>query len=219
MTSTVTRPRTPKPAPRQAIDARKRDAAVKVAAVQKSVKALGRTGAPITRSAVATLAGVSRSFTYQNETANSIITEAQSTSQARARGHVEVLTAQQEASWRERALNAEDRSRALRRELTVQHQLVADLLGQLRDPDGTWLEHDRNRLRDENERLLVGRNELLVERDELLRKLRGARANVSRLNHDRVKELFPQGPGPDRDADGITPTITTMTTSSLAVPD
>lgn len=219
MTSTpVTRPHEAKSAPQQAIDARKRESATKIAAVRKSIKALGRTGAPITRSGVAILAGVSRSFTYQNETANSIITAAQSTSQARTRGRVEAATAQQQACWRERALNAEDRARVLRRELTVQHQLVADLLGQLRDPDGTWLEHERNRLRDENERLHRDRNELLIERDELLRKLRGARANVSRLNHDRVKELFPQGPGPDRDEDGETPTLTTMTTNSLAVP-
>jgi len=187
--------RTPKPPPRQAIDARKRAVTAKVAAVQKGIKALGRTGAPITRSGVATLAGVSRSFTYQNETANSLITGAQSTSQARAVGRIATVTAQQEASWHERALNAEDGACDLRRELTRQRQLVADLLGQLREPDGTWLEHDRNRLREENERLLTDRNRLLAERNDLDRKLAGARANVSCINRDRVTELFPHRAG------------------------
>lgn len=70
-------------------------------------------------------------------------------------------------------------------------------MGQLRDPDGTWLEHDRNRLREENQLLLHERNQLLATQRELHRKLDGARANVSRLNSARVTHLFPDGPGPD----------------------
>ena len=108
-----------------------------------------RTGAPVTRVGVARLAGVSRSFTYENGAANSIIAEAQTRTQARAERRIEGRTAQEEGSWRERALNAEDEIRNLRRELATQRQLVGDLLGQLREPDGTWIEHDRNRLRQE----------------------------------------------------------------------
>jgi hypothetical protein len=55
---------------------------------------------------VAELAGVSRSFTYENDTANSIIAAAQTRTQARAEGRIEKRTAQEEASWREPALNA-----------------------------------------------------------------------------------------------------------------
>lgn len=187
-----------KPTPAGAIQARRRDAAVKLAAVDKAVKTLTRTGAPITRAAVAALAGASRSFTYQNEAANALITAAQTRCQAVATGRVETLTEQQEASWRERALNAEDGIRALNRELTRQQQLVADLFGQLRDPDGTWLEHDRSQLREENQRLLLERNQLIAAQHDLQRKLDGARANASRLNSARVTQLFPAGPGPDR---------------------
>lgn len=165
--------------------------------MRRAVKTVGRSGALVTRTDIARLAGVSRSFTYQNETANTVITSAQSRSQTQQACHIHTLTAQQEASWRERALNAEDQIRSLGRELSKHRQLVAELMGQLRDPDGTWLEHDRNRLRDENERLLTQRNQLLVEQGELHRKLAGARANVSRLTSTRVKELFPAGPGPD----------------------
>jgi len=166
-----------------------------VAAVGKAVKALGRTGAPVTRVGVAQLAGVSRSFTYENDTANSMIAEAQTRTQVRADGRIEKRTAQEEASWRERALNAENEIRNLRREVVAQRQLVGDLLGHLREPDGTWIEHDRNRLRQENEHFLSERNQLLRERNELQRRLEGARANVSSLNERRMQELFPDGPG------------------------
>ena len=104
------------------------------------------------------------------------------------------MTAQQEASWRERALNAEDHVRDLRREVATQRRLISDLTGQLREPDGTWIERDRDRLREANELLLVERNNLLRERSELQRRLGGARANVSRLNAQRVTELYPDGP-------------------------
>jgi Family of unknown function (DUF6262) len=184
-----------RPRPERAIDARKRDSTAKLAAVSKVVKLLGRSGAPITRAAISQLAGVSRSFTYENDDARAIIAAAQTRSQARADTNLAAVTAQQEASWRERALNAEDRTRELRREIAIQRRLVSDLNGQLREPDGTWIEHDRDRLRRENEALLLERNQLARERAELQRKLDGARANVSRLNEQRVTQLFPDGPG------------------------
>jgi chromosome segregation ATPase len=184
-----------RPRPQRAIDARKHVAAAKLAAVEKAIKALGRTGAPVTRLGVAQLAGVSRSFTYENDSAKLIITAAQARTYARAEGRIEKRTAQEEASWRERALNAEDEIRNLRRELATQRQLVGDLLGQLREPDGTWIEHDRNRLRQDNEQLLAERHQLLRERNELKRRLDGARANISQLNERRVQKLFPDGPG------------------------
>jgi hypothetical protein len=189
--------------PQRAIDARKRAAASKVTAVGKAVKALGRTGAPVTRVGVAQLAGVSRSFTYENDAANSIIAEAQTRTQARAEGRIEKRTVQEEASWRERALNAEDEIRNLRRELATQRQLVGGLIGQLREPDGTWIEHDRNRLREENEHLLSERNQFLREQNELKRRLDGAQANISRLNERRVQELFPDGLGRERQPPGV----------------
>ncbi len=183
-----------RPAPQQAIDARRRDTAIKVTAVGKAVKAVGRTGVPVTRAGVSRLAGVSRSFTYENHDANTMIATAQSRTQAQAGDRAEKLTAQQQAAWQERALNAEDQLRQLRRELGTQRQLVGDLLGRLREPNGTWIQEDRDRLRQENEHLRHERNQFLRDRDDLHRKLDGARANVSRLAEQRVTTLFPDGP-------------------------
>lgn len=182
--------------PEAAIDSRRRAAAAKTTAVAKAVRTLGRAGAPITRASVAHLAGVSRSFTYENATTRALINEAQARSQAKVTDRVEAMTTQQEASWRERALNAEDQLRGIRRELSTQRRLVADLMGQLRQPDGTWIEDDRNRLREQNEQLLAERDRLAKERNEVQRRLEGARANIAHLNSDRVTELFP-----DRAAD------------------
>lgn len=190
-------PRPPaRPRPQRAIDARRQAAAAKVAAVEKAVKALGRTGAPVTRVGVAQLAGVSRSFTYENAQARSLIAAAQARARAGTAVRAETLTAQQEASWRERAHNAEEEVRRLRQEVGTQRRLVGDLMGRLREPDGTWVEQERDRLRGQNELLLSERNQLVRERDDLRRRLEGARAQVSRLNERRVTELFPGGPGP-----------------------
>lgn len=195
MSVATTQPAKTRPRPERAIDARRRDATAKIASVEKTVKLLGRTGAPVTRAAVSKLAGVSRSFTYENEQARSIIAAAQARMQARVEAQPETVTAQQEAAWRERALNSEDEVRRLRQELTTQRRIVSDLMGQLREPDGTWVEQDRDRLRKENEVLRSERNQLVRERDEVQRRLDGARANMSRLSERRVIELFPDGPG------------------------
>src|SRR5438445_333779 len=48
------------------------------------------------------------SFTYENDTANSMIAESQTRAQARVEGRIEKRTAQEEAASRERALNAEN---------------------------------------------------------------------------------------------------------------
>lgn len=186
----------PRARPEPAIQARRRDVARKLAAVDKAVKTLGRTGAPITRAGVAQLAGVSRSFTYENTDANQLITQAQQRSRTRAGDRVDTLTGQQEASWRERALNAEDHNRQLRHELADERRLLAELLGQLRDPDGTWIENDRKRLHTENRQLLAERNQLLRERDALQRQRDAARANLARHHEHNVTQLFPNGPGP-----------------------
>ena len=183
------------PRPEQAIAARRRAAEAKAAAVGKAVTALARAGTPITSAAAARLAGVSRSFIYENDQARGLVTAAQARTQARAAGRIPATTAQAEASWRERALNAKQRVRDLQHEITAQRRLAAGFLGQLRQPDGTWLADERTRLQEENEHLLTDRNQLASERNDLHRKLDAARASLARLTEQRAAELFPHGPG------------------------
>lgn len=189
------RPASGRSAPEQAIAARRRAAEAKAAAVGKAVTSLARSGAPLTSAAIARLAGVSRSFIYENDQARAHVTAAQARTQIRAAGAIPAATAQQEASWRERALNAEQRVRDLQHDLTAQRRLTAGFLGQLRQPDGTWLADERTRLQEENQRLLTDRSQLARERNDLHRKLEAARASLARLTEQRVTQLFPDGPG------------------------
>jgi hypothetical protein len=108
-----------RPQSKEAIDARRRDSAIKVAAVSKVVKLLGRSGAPVTRATLVRLAGVSRSFTYENEEARTIIDAARSRCEATALTRIGTMTAQEEASWRERALHAEDYAQRVRKEIAL----------------------------------------------------------------------------------------------------
>lgn len=69
---------------------------------------------------------------------------------------------------------------------------IDDIVGQ---PDGTWIEHDRDRIRKDGDILLSARNQLVRDRDDLQRKVNGAPADISRLAVRRVTELFPDGGG------------------------
>jgi hypothetical protein len=70
-------------------------------------------------------------------------------------------------------------------------------MGQLRQPDGTWVQDDRDRLRKANEHLVAERDHLAKEQNELQRRLEGARADIAHLNNRQVTELFPHGPAAD----------------------
>ena len=55
-------------------------------------------------------------------------------------------------------------------------------MGQLRQPDGTWVQDDRDRLRTANEHLTTERDHLAKDRNELQRS-DGARANIAHINN------------------------------------
>lgn len=187
-----------KPAPEQAIEARRTAARIKESAVDKAIRQLSRTGTPIERTAVARLAGVSRSFTYENVHARAAIEAACDRSRADASRRVAERSAIEESSWRERALNAEDQLACIKRDLERQRTLVSDALAQLRDPDGTWLTAERDRRRTENEALLLERNNLASERNQTQRQLDAARSNITRL----MQRLARQNQLPPRETSG-----------------
>ncbi|MFC4115077.1 DUF6262 family protein [Nonomuraea zeae] len=87
--------------------ARQQRIQTKLMAIEEALRVMHRERAPITYPAVARRADVSRSFLYQNPDAKTLMETALATtgnqrSQDRARGDATI-----EASWRERALNAE----------------------------------------------------------------------------------------------------------------
>ena len=94
------------------------------------------------------------------------------------------------ASWRERALNAEALAKTLRVAVKERDARIADLTGQLYDPDGTHLADENARLR--NLILTLNKNlqQTQLESTRLRRSLDGARANVKRERERNVTRLF-----------------------------
>jgi hypothetical protein len=109
-----------------------------------------RERARVSFAAVACRADVSRTFLYQHPDARKLVDDAVgATAEQRARARTEQV-AELEASWRERALNAEDRLTAAYNEIAQQRTTIGELLGRLRDLEGDLPEGGIQRLITEN---------------------------------------------------------------------
>lgn len=111
--------------------------------------------AAVTIAAVARRAGVSRTFLYQN---------------GRARGLVE-------ASWRERALNAEQELRRAHSEITLQRGQIGELIGQIRDLEADRPPDGVQQLLTETHTLKAQTHQLAPDNRRLEERLTGARDN------------------------------------------
>ena len=183
---------TPKSGPPQAaIDARKKDSLTKLASVEQALKRLLKQKVTeIDKSQLATLAGCSRTFLYQNEDARELIAQAETRMKASSLKRVRDSDAVEEANWRERALFAEQQLRETRAKNNSLSRTVADLLGQLRDPDGTWVEDDREQLRQQNETLRAALAAERLARSEAERRLEASRSNVRHLRQREADKLL-----------------------------
>ncbi|TDZ94282.1 DUF6262 family protein [Mycobacteroides salmoniphilum] len=178
-------------APLAAIDARKKDSRAKLASVEQALKRLLKQKvAEIDRSHLATLAGCSRTFLYQNQDARKLITQAEMRVKASRLKDAPASDAVDEANWRERALFAEQQLRTFREKNNSLSRTVADLLGQLRDPDGTWVEDDREQLRQQNETLRAALASERLVRSEAERRLEASRSNVRNLRQREADKLL-----------------------------
>lgn len=177
--------------PLAAIEARKKDARTKLASVEQALKRLLKQKVTeVDKSHLAALAGCSRTFLYQNKDARKLIAQAEARIKASPLKDAPAADLVEEANWRERALFAEQQLRALREKNNSLSRTVADLLGQLRDPDGTWVEDDRELLRQQNEALRTALAEERVARSEAERRLEASRSNVRRLRQNEADQLL-----------------------------
>ena len=177
--------------PQAAIEARKKDARTKLGSVEQALKRLLKQKVTeIDKSQLATLAGCSRTFLYQNEDARQLIAQAETRMKASSLKRVRDSDAVEEANWRERALFAEQQLRETRAKNNSLSRTVADLLGQLRDPDGTWVEDDREQLRQQNETLRAALAAERLARSEAERRLEASRSNVRHLRQKEADKLL-----------------------------
>ena len=104
------------------------------------------------------------------------------------------LTAQdteQEATWRERALNAEDALKAAHTEIVTQRTRIGDLLGQVRDLEAEWTKETIQRITTENTTLKHRVRQLTTDNRTLDERLKAARSNM-RFQDRRLADLEAQ---------------------------
>lgn len=162
--------------------------------VRTALAKLTKIGAPFTVENVCDLAGVGKTFIYDKrrpELTKAVLL-ARDVSQTAISRHTEQQLDKDVVSWRERALNAEALAKALRSTVKDRDGRIADLTGQLYDPDGTHLADENARLRDLVRSLNKTLQQTQLESGRLRRSLDGARANVKRERERNVTQLFSQ---------------------------
>lgn len=185
-TATIPEPRTA-----AALQSRQRSTQAAVDRVRNTVTRLRREKTPISVAAVARRADVSRTFCYDNPEARATIAAAMAEAGER-RGQLLVQQDdEREATWRERALNAEDGLKAAHAEIGTQRVRIGELLGQVRDLEAEWTEEAILRITTENTTLKQRVRQLTADNRALDERLQAARSNL-RFTDRRVADLEAQ---------------------------
>ncbi len=174
-----------------AIQARRRATEQKLQEVRDAIAELRRQKTPLSYPAIARRAGVSRTFLYENPSARTLTSQAITSIASQRIQAVDEAAAGQEASWRERALNAEDALKAAHAEIRAQRARIGQLLGQLRDPEHDLSQDTIQRIITENTSLKQHVRQLTADNRTLgrLSFIRGSRDHGETSNG-----LAPGGP-------------------------
>ena len=133
-----------------ALAARHRSTQAALGRVHDAIARLRREKTPISVAVVARRASVSRTFLYTNADAKTAVAEAiRESGDQRSRLLAEADDSR-EATWRERALNAEDALKAAHAEILAQRARIGELLGRIRDLEAEWTQDAVERITTEN---------------------------------------------------------------------
>jgi chromosome segregation ATPase len=178
----------PQPRTTAALAARRRDTQAALDRVHEAITRLRRDKTPVTVAAVACRADVSRTFLYTNSDAKTAVVEAiRETAGQRNRLQDEQDDAG-EASWRERALNAEHALKTASHEIMTQRTRIGELLGRIRDLEAEWTQDAIQRVTTENTTLKQRVRQLTADNRTLDERLKAARSNL-RFQDRRIAEL------------------------------
>lgn len=178
----------PEPRTAGALAARRRGTEAAVQRVHEALQRLRRDKARISVAAVARRADVSRTFLYDNPEARSAVAAAMTQAGQRRASMLASQDEQHEATWRERALNAEDALKAAHAEIRSQRRRMGELLGQIRDLQAEWTEEAIQRITTENTTLKQRVRQLTADNRTLDERLKAARSNL-RFQDRRVADL------------------------------
>lgn len=172
----------------RAVQARRQHTEKLLARVRDALAAMRKERATVTVRAVERRAGVSRAFLYQNATARQLVAEAVAQAEGR-QNHSRQETAEAvEASWRERALNAEDALRQAVAEIQSQRRHIGELMGRIRDLELDLPADAVQRLVTENTTLKQQFRALTADHHTLTNRLAAARDN-NRSQDRKIAEL------------------------------
>ncbi|WP_349816672.1 DUF6262 family protein [Mycobacterium antarcticum] len=113
--------------------ARHRDTQAALSRVRDIIARLRREKTPLSVAAVARVVGVSRTFPYTNPDTKTTVTEAIRESGGQRSRPLAEADDSREATWRDRALNAQDALKNAYTEIATQRSLMGELLGRIRD--------------------------------------------------------------------------------------
>jgi hypothetical protein len=171
--------------------ARKQRTEDKLRHVADAISHLQRRRLPVTYPAIAARAGVSRTFLYDNPAARELVTAALTRTEGQRRHDAAARDAQAEASWQQRALNAEHALKAAHAEIRTQRTRIGELLGQLRDARNDHDPGAAERLATENSNLRQRVRDLTAASRTLDERLQAARSN-NRFLDKRIAGLEAQ---------------------------
>jgi hypothetical protein len=118
-----------------AIAARRKQTQDKLDQVEQAIGQLRRERGRLSVRSIAGRAGVSATFLYENSDARVLVEQATADSKAGRDRSAVGIHERIEASWRERALNAEAELGRTQQEILTQRQRIGELMGQLRDTE------------------------------------------------------------------------------------
>jgi chromosome segregation ATPase len=183
MNATVPEPRTA-----AAIAARHRKTETALRRVHEAITRLRREKAQVSVASIARHANVSRTFLYDNPEARAAVATAMAEAGDHRRRSLAEQEDEREATWRERALNAEDALKAAHAEIQSQRTRIGELLGQVRDLQAEWTEEAVQRITTENTTLKQRVRQLTADNRTLDERLKAARSNL-RFQDRRVADL------------------------------
>jgi hypothetical protein len=178
----------PQPRTAAALAARRRDARAALDRVHEAITRLRRDKTPVSVAAVARRAEVSRTFLYTNSDAKTTVAKAIRETTAQRDRLQDERDHAGEASWRERALNAEHALKTANHEITTQRTRIGELLGRIRDLEAEWTQDAIHRVTTENTTLKRRVRPLTADNRTLDERLKPARSNV-RFQDRRIADL------------------------------
>ncbi|MEU7374504.1 DUF6262 family protein [Streptomyces koyangensis] len=178
----------PEPRTAAALAARRRKTDAALERVHQTIGWLRRERAQVSVAAVARRADVSRTFIYDNAEARSAVAAAMDQAGEQRSRLLAEQDDEREATWRERALNAEDALKAAHSEILAQRTRNGELLGRIRDLEVEWTEDAVQRITTENTTLKQRVRKLTTDNRTLDERLKAARSHL-RFQDRRVADL------------------------------